>query len=84
MNSALLIDCEGLRVQWFRAHERANRWEEEVHRLQREAASTVLDFEVRRKHWHRLATNADVPGWKAYAYRQSSVWQSLLKAASET
>jgi hypothetical protein len=71
----------GIRVQWFRARERHARWREEVQWLQREAASTLLDFAHRRDMWLLKADTPEVPGWAAFCHRQSAVWETLLQAA---
>lgn len=55
----------GLRVQWFHARERYKRWDEEEHWLQREAASTILDFEHRRQTWLEKTQDFKQSGWKA-------------------
>jgi hypothetical protein len=71
----------GIRVQWFRARERYARWQEEVEWLQREAASTVLDFAHRRDIWLSKADTSELPGWAAFCHRQSAVWETMLRAA---
>lgn len=84
LEQSVLTGSLGLRIQWFRARERYRRWDEELHWLQREASSTILDFEHRRKTWLSRAEDSERQGWKAYAARQASMWRLLLKEASKT
>ncbi|KAF8598254.1 hypothetical protein BDV93DRAFT_561517 [Ceratobasidium sp. AG-I] len=68
---------ESIRVEWFRARERYKRWQEEVEWLQREFATTILDFECRAQIWLKLSEEHTGSGRSAYARRQARVWFAL-------
>ncbi|CAE6457347.1 unnamed protein product [Rhizoctonia solani] len=72
---------ESLRVQWFRGRARFQRWQEEVHWLQREAASIILDFRSRSEMWAERSRMTQHNGWKCYGLRQSRFWSNLAKNA---
>ncbi|KAG8750822.1 hypothetical protein FRC11_010018 [Ceratobasidium sp. 423] len=70
---------ESLRVQWFRARARMERWQEEVLWLQCEAASLIHDFLHRSRTWECIAEDSAAQGWKSYAFSQSDVWHEMAK-----
>jgi hypothetical protein len=74
----------GLRVEWFRARERYCRWNEEIHWLQREAASVVLTFRSHKLEWLSRAHVSKQHAWRAYCFRKSEMWQELLIHAFNT
>ncbi|KDN41570.1 hypothetical protein RSAG8_07371, partial [Rhizoctonia solani AG-8 WAC10335] len=70
-----------VRVQWFRARARFERWQEEVYWLQHEAASMVLDFQQRSHTWAEHSKASSNAGWRCYSSRQADLWSSLSKDA---
>ncbi|QRV99059.1 hypothetical protein RhiJN_27078 [Ceratobasidium sp. AG-Ba] len=73
----LAEECESsIRVEWFRARERMNRWQEEIHWLEREAASTILYYHHRKMTWLRQANESTEASRSSYSYRQAAVWDA--------
>jgi hypothetical protein len=71
----------GIRIQWFHTWERSACWQEEVEWLQREAASTLLDFAHRRDSWWLRADESEMHGWSAFCHQQSAVWGTMIRIA---
>lgn len=67
----------GIRVEWFRARERSRRWAEEVHWLQREIATVVMDFHARSTDWTERKGTLTTAGLRCYAARQAAHWGAM-------
>ena len=68
---------------WLRAHARKRRWEEEVVLVPFEMECMERAFENRVAQWELLATSLELPGHRAYAYKQAAVWRGLRDHASK-
>ena len=74
------------RVQWAKCQARAERYEEEVQLTVEEMGRTLRHFEWKRDWWLAFVSaksNASFPadiqaGLRAYAYRQSSMYNDLI------
>ena len=83
-------EIEGyMMVDWAKAHERAKRFEEEVKLSTAEMQRTLLFFSWKAKEWKRRAqldgfggkglSDDVIEGLRAYALRQSEIFQELIK-----
>ncbi|KAG8679299.1 hypothetical protein FRC08_017066, partial [Ceratobasidium sp. 394] len=73
-----------LRVEWFQSRERYRRWNEEIHWLQREAASLVLHFNCLANRWKVKADTSQNPAWCAYGLKQHALFSALQHNAYKT
>jgi hypothetical protein len=67
----------GIRVEWFRSRERSRRWDEEVHWLQCEVSTVILDYNQRAIIWRERGAHAGLGGAVPYAFRQAAMWTEM-------
>ncbi|KAK0457087.1 uncharacterized protein EV420DRAFT_1271922, partial [Desarmillaria tabescens] len=68
---------EALRIEWCKSHARAQRWQEECDLLTEEIRWVQVTFQYYSSVWKGRATCTDLPGAKAYALRQATLWSDL-------
>ncbi|EUC59889.1 hypothetical protein RSOL_331780, partial [Rhizoctonia solani AG-3 Rhs1AP] len=75
---------EALRVEWFRARQRARQWEEELILLKRDMLMALRSFEVNASRWQWKSQVADLElGMGEYAARQAQFYQKLKEGLFE-
>ena len=70
-----------MRVNWFRAHQQAQRWSEEFEVTTREMVWVPAFFRYKEQLWMDRVPAAPGPGHRAYALRQASMWKELRRIA---
>lgn len=78
------VICLVYRVNWLRAKARKERWEEEIELIQNEMDWTINSFHYHQKIWKQRVDEAESPGHRAYAWKQSSTWAGWAKTAEIT
>ncbi|KAG8728681.1 hypothetical protein FRC11_010437 [Ceratobasidium sp. 423] len=75
---------EALRVEWFRARQRARQWEEELMLLKRDMLMALRSFEVDAARWKWKSELVGLaPGMREYAARKSWFYQRLKEELFE-
>ncbi|KAG9094870.1 hypothetical protein FRC07_011189, partial [Ceratobasidium sp. 392] len=73
---------DALKVEWFRARQRATQWQEELILLKREMAMTLNTFRHEQREWEaRSGQSGLFPGMREYATRKVAFFARL---ASDT
>ncbi|QRV98270.1 hypothetical protein RhiJN_26289 [Ceratobasidium sp. AG-Ba] len=73
---------DALKVEWFRARQRAKQWEEELILLKREAVMTLKSFQHEQREWNERSKQAGLPpGMAEYASRKSKFFEKLASDA---
>lgn len=67
------------RVRWFRARADMHRWQEDVELIEAEFRRTIRSFENLASIWDKLAGKDKREGYRAYGYRQSSMYTRMAK-----
>ncbi|KAF7321647.1 CxC2 domain-containing protein [Mycena kentingensis (nom. inval.)] len=83
---------DGLRIEWAKAYARVRRWREEVRVLEEEWRRLPISFEHERKKWILRREEAvsigkseeQVDGMRAYAAKQSAMYNDLILRAEQT
>ncbi|KAG9086332.1 hypothetical protein FRC06_003144, partial [Ceratobasidium sp. 370] len=67
-----------LKVEWFRARQRAIQWEEELILLKREIVMTLKTFQYEQQKWEKMSMQPALhPGMREYALRKSRFFGQL-------
>ncbi|SJL12496.1 uncharacterized protein ARMOST_15923 [Armillaria ostoyae] len=73
---------EALRIEWCKSRARAQRWQEECDLLTEEIHRVQVTFQYYSGVWEGRATRTNLPGAKAYALRQATLWSDLRASAA--
>ncbi|KAG9124040.1 hypothetical protein FRC07_013102, partial [Ceratobasidium sp. 392] len=69
---------DALKVEWFRARQRANQWREELMILKREIAMTLNTFQYEQRQWEARGKQQGLsPGMAEYATRKACFFARL-------
>ncbi|KAG9097028.1 hypothetical protein FS749_007238 [Ceratobasidium sp. UAMH 11750] len=73
---------DALKVEWFRARQRATQWEEELKFLKREMVMTLNSFRHNQRLWEVKSQQDNLPmGMSEYAARKSQFFKRLADDA---
>ncbi|QRV98242.1 hypothetical protein RhiJN_26261 [Ceratobasidium sp. AG-Ba] len=73
---------DALKVEWFRARQRAKQWEEELILLKREVVMALKSFQHEQREWDERSKQAGLPpGMAEYASRKSKFFEKLASDA---
>ena len=78
------IAVQVYRVNWLCEKARKERWGEETELVMNEMDWTVNCFRHHEEIWKQRAEEAERPGQKAYAWRESSTWREWARIAEGT
>ncbi|KAK0462322.1 uncharacterized protein EV420DRAFT_1734532 [Desarmillaria tabescens] len=71
-----------LHIEWCKSCMHAQRWQEECDLLTEEICWVQVTFQYYSGMWKGRATCTDLPGAKAYALRQATLWSDLSASAA--
>ncbi|KAG9091968.1 hypothetical protein FS749_016111 [Ceratobasidium sp. UAMH 11750] len=73
---------DALKVEWFRARQRAVQWQEELMLLKREIVMTFNTFQHEQREWHTRSKQPGLsPGMSEYAARKAWFFERLASDA---
>ncbi len=70
-----------LRIEWCKSRARAQCWQEECELLTEEMRRVRVTFACYAQLWTTRTMLKDLPGAKAYAFRQAALWNNLCEKA---
>ena len=72
-----------LRIEWCKSRARAQHWQEECKLLTEKIHRVKVTFQFYNNVWNDRAMKVDLPGAKAYALKQATLWKELEENAGK-